>query len=70
MSQVCVSAMIFAARTNLPILCVFQTWHCLHFRKDRVTIQEKEREVLHQRELEQTARRQADERRRETLKVI
>ncbi|KAI0211314.1 hypothetical protein LSAT2_003866 [Lamellibrachia satsuma] len=37
-------------------------------KKDRVTIQEKEKELIHQRELEQAAKRLADDRRRETLK--
>ena len=34
-----------------------------------MTIQEKEKELIHQRELEQAAKRLADDRHRETLKV-
>ncbi len=43
------------------------TFFC--FRKDRITIQEKEEEALKQRELEQEVKKMADERRRYTLKV-
>lgn len=38
-------------------------------RKDRITIQEKESELRKQRELEQEAKRLAEERRSQTLKV-
>lgn len=38
-------------------------------RKDRVTVQEREAEALKQKELEQEAKRMAEERRKYTLKV-
>lgn len=39
-------------------------------RKDRVTVQEREAEALKQKELEQEAKRMAEERRKYTLKVV
>ena len=39
-------------------------------RKDRVTVQEREAEALKQKELEQEAKRMAEERRKYTLKVL
>lgn len=38
-------------------------------RKDRITVQEREAEALRQKELEQEAKRMAEERRKYTLKV-
>lgn len=38
-------------------------------RKDRITVQEREAEALKQKELEQEAKRMAEERRKYTLKV-
>lgn len=42
----------------------------LYYRKDRVTVQEREAEALKQKELEQEAKRMAEERRKYTLKVL
>lgn len=39
-------------------------------RKDRITVQEREAEALKQKELEQEAKRLAEERRKYTLKVL
>ena len=39
-------------------------------KRDRVTIQEKEREEVRQRQLEQEAKHVAEERRRQTLKIV
>ena len=38
-------------------------------RKDRITIQEKEREAQRQKQLEQEAKRAAEERKKQTIKV-
>ncbi|OBS78760.1 hypothetical protein A6R68_18845 [Neotoma lepida] len=44
--------------------------HVVPVRKDRVTVQEREAEALKQKELEQEAKRMAEERRKYTLKIV
>lgn len=59
---------ILSGRLEVIFRTVFNTHFCC--RKDRVTVQEREAEALKQKELEQEAKRVAEERRKYTLKVL
>ena len=60
----------FSFNRTLFIECRIKEYLFISFsRKDRITIQEKEREELKQKQLEIEAKKLAEERRKNTLKV-